>query len=330
MAYGKARELVQIAFLAASSRGVSLAEIEQALGRTRRTAQRVCVALEAAFPETERIVDEEGFARWKLPRTGVSGLLAPTAEELTALSVAIDELRRASGGTEAGALRSLLAKVRALIPADRGRRLVTDEEALLLAMGHAARPGPRPVVNDTVDAAISLALKGCSHLRIRYRGRGQLETRDRVVTPHGLLLGIRRYLVAVDTAKPDSGLRHYRVEEIVEAEVLPTGFVLDPGFRLDDHAARSFGSYQRDAEYGEVVWRFSPAAAARARQFEFHPGQALAPQDDGSLVVRFPASGLLEMCWYLYAWGDAVEVLAPPALADMVAGHRRGDFASLP
>lgn len=125
-------------------------------------------------------------------------------------------------------------------------------------------------------------------------------------------------------------MRHYRVEDIVEAEVLPTAFALDPAFNLEDHAAKSFGSYQEDGEYEGVVWRFLPHAAERARRFEFHPRQRLEDQSDGSLIVRFEASGLLEMCWHLYAWGDAVEVLSPHNLATMVAAHRRADFASMP
>jgi predicted DNA-binding transcriptional regulator YafY len=46
--------------------------------------------------------------------------------------------------------------------------------------------------------------------------------------------------------------------------------------------------------------------------------------------VRFKASGHLEMCWHLYEWGNSVEVLAPPALAQLVHEHRRSDFPSLP
>lgn len=48
------------------------------------------------------------------------------------------------------------------------------------------------------------------------------------------------------------------------------------------------------------------------------------------LIVRFRACGLPETAWYLYAWGDKVEVLAPKRLHDMVAAHRRVDFESLP
>ena len=36
------------------------------------------------------------------------------------------------------------------------------------------------------------------------------------------------------------------------------------------------------------------------------------------------------MAWHLYMWGNDVEVLAPPALCQIVNGHRRADFPSLP
>lgn len=53
-------------------------------------------------------------------------------------------------------------------------------------------------------------------------------------------------------------------------------------------------------------------------------------EPDGSLTLRFTASGHLEMAWYLYMWGDVVEVLAPEPLRAMVVRHRRADFPALP
>ena len=88
--------------------------------------------------------------------------------------------------------------------------------------------------------------------------------------------------------------------------------------------------FQNEEEFGEVIWRFSPQAAAHARGFEFHPGQTLEDQPDGWLIVRFSAAGHLEMAWHLYLWGDQVEVLAPERLRRMVEGYQRSDFPSLP
>ena len=125
-------------------------------------------------------------------------------------------------------------------------------------------------------------------------------------------------------------MRLYIVENIASARVAAEFFERDPAFDLQAFVDRAFGVFQNEAELGEVVWRFLPRAAERARRFQFHPSQQVQENSDGSLTVRFHAAGLMEMCWHLYVWGDQVEVLAPERLRDMVHAWRRSDFPSLP
>jgi predicted DNA-binding transcriptional regulator YafY len=330
VAYIKGQDLLRLAMMVTRRRGVSLSEIEEEFGCVRRTAQRMTNALEETFPQVEQFTDDERRSRWRMPVRAVAPLLTPTAEELAALSAAIAELDSQAMASEAATARQLERKIRALIPPEAGTRLAVDEEALLEALGHAVRPGPRPAANEVIDSAISEALKGPYLLRIIYRRRDEDQPSERIVAPHGLLLGVRRYLVAKDTAKPKANLRHYRVEEIYEAEVLSNSFVLDPEFNIHRHAELAFGSYESAVEYGEVIWKFRPDAAQHARRFRFHPTQTHEDLEDGSLVVRFQASGHLEMCWHLYSWGNAVEVIAPDALRTMVQEHRRDDFVVFP
>lgn len=330
MAFAKGQELLRLAMMATRRRGVNLDDIEEEFGCSGRTAQRMTDALLTAFPQTERVVGEDRRASWIIPARAIAPLLTPSADELVALAEAIAQLEHAGMAQEAARARSLERKVRALIPPEQGTRLEVDKEAMLEALGHAARPGPRPAADEEVVEAIYEALKGPNLLRILYRKRAEDEARERIVAPHGLLLGVRRYLVARDTAKgPQAALQHYRVEEIQEAELLPASFDIDPGFSLRKHAEKGFGSYLSEEQFGEVVWRFTPEAAAQARRYVFHPTQTTEEADDGSLIVRFRASGHLEMTWHLYSWGDAVEVLAPDALREMVHGYRR-TFPALP
>lgn len=330
MSFAKAQELLKLAMMATRRSGVSLDEIIEEFGCVYRTAQRMTEALEAAFPQTETSEGDDRKKRWRMPARHVAALLSPSPEELAALSNGIAQLDQAGMLQEAALARSLDRKVRALVPPEKGTRLAVDEEALLEALGHAARPGPRPAANRDVDMAIYEALKGPFLLRFPYRKRGQAKPVERIVAPHGLLLGVRRYLVARDIAKPPSApLQHFRVEEIEAAEVLEESFEFDHGFDIRRHAEKGFGSFENAAEYGDVVWRFSPEAAAHARRFVFHPTQTVEDEPDGSLLVRFKASGLLEMCWHLYAWGTAVEVLQPEQLREMVHQSRRS-FGAFP
>jgi predicted DNA-binding transcriptional regulator YafY len=330
MSFAKGQELLKLAMMATSRSGVSLEEIVEEWGCSHRTAQRMTDALQAAFPQTEAEDGEDRRRRWRIHAKNIAPLLTPSAEELASLATAVAELEAMQMTTEAATLRRLQSKVRALLPPGAGTRLAVDEEALLEALGHAARPGPRPAVSGDVDVAISEALKGPFLLRIVYQRRSQDKPSERVVAPHGLLLGVRRYLVARDTAKrAGARLQHYRVEEIQSAVVLGESFDMDPDFSIRAHAEKGFGSFESEAEHGEVVWRFSPTAAPHARRFVFHPTQTVEEETDGSLLVRFRASGHLEMCWHLYSWGKSVEVLQPARLRELVHGHRR-EFEALP
>ncbi|WIA54156.1 WYL domain-containing protein [Sphingobium sp. WTD-1] len=330
MAFSKAQELLRLAMLATGRRGVTLEDIQEEFSCSERTAQRMTFALQAAFPQTDYAIGDDRRARWNIPARAIAPLLTPSSEELVALAEAIVQLDHAGMPKEAAHARSLERKVRALIPPDKGTKLDVDKEAILEALGHAARPGPQPAADKDVVEAIYEALKGPNLLRISYRKRDEDEPSERIVAPHGLLLGVRRYLVARDTGKGrEANLRHYRVEEIYEAEMLAGSFEIDAGFNLKRHAEKGFGSYESEREFGEVVWRFTPDAAAHARRFVFHPTQSTEEGEDGSLTVSFMASGFLEMTWHLYQWGDAVEVLAPPRLREMVHEYRRV-FPALP
>lgn len=330
MSFAKAQELLRLAMLATGRRGITLEDIIEEFGCSERTAQRMTSALQDAFRQTDYWIGDDRRARWRIHSQHIAHLITPTSDELVALGEAISQLEHAGMKQEVTLARNLERKVKALIPPEKGMRLDVDREAVAEALGHAARPGPQPAADENVVEAIYDALKGPCLLRIRYRRRDEDTPSERVVAPHGLLLGVRRYLVARDTAKGGKAkLQHYRVEEIYEAELLDDVFEIDPAFNLKRHAEKGFGSYESEKEHGEVVWRFRADAAPHARRYTFHPTQTTEEEEDGSLIVRFHASGHLEMTWHLYSWGDAVEVLAPMELREMVHDHRR-KFAAFP
>lgn len=332
MSFQKAADLLRLAELAASRYlGVSLTEIEDTFGIDRRTAQRMTKVLEEIFPHCETHTDEERRKYWKLPANDLRLLLSQGIRdsELAAVDMSIRRAERDGADDEARSLRSLRDRLLAAMPGPHARRAEADAEALLEAQGFASRPGPRVRSDLRLLQTISAALKGPFRLRMNYRGASDAEARERLVEPHGLLLGTRRYLVA-RPAGDDRIMRQFRLDRISDAGLEPQSFPRDPDFDLVSHSSRAFGSYHAEAEFGEVVWRFSPRAADVAREFVFHPTQKLMDEEDGSLVVRFQASGHLEMAWHLYQWGDAVEVIAPVELREIVEQHRRSDFPAFP
>lgn len=150
----------------------------------------------------------------------------------------------------------------------------------------------------------------------------------RVVEPYGVLIGPRRYLVARQPDK-DTAFRHFRFDRITDVIITQDWFVKDPDFSIARYASRSFGAFQNEAEFGEVIWVFSAEAAERAAEWRFHPTQVTRRLTDGRFEVRFTASGWLEMAWHLHCWGESVEEVAPEGLKAMIA-LGPGNYAVFP
>ena len=294
-----------------------MAEIVEEFGVSERTAQRMVRALFETFPYAVDSHDgDDRKRRWTVREIPIARLRLGGADELEALETAIVAMKDRGDGRHSHGLASLRDRLLAELPAGEARAAEADADAVLEAYGFAARPGPFVDVDNGLANLLAKALRG--HIRIKFSYSGEA----RLVEPYGVLIGPRRYLVA---RQPDKGvtLRHFRLDRITDAAVTEEWFVRDPDFSLADHAARAFGAFQNDREFGEVVWRFSAEAAERALEWRFHPSQDVRRLPDGRLEVRFQASGWLEMAWHLLNWGDSVEVVAPAELKALVSDPRR-------
>jgi predicted DNA-binding transcriptional regulator YafY len=311
MRHEKAGRLLELArLLAGTAEGMTLDEMAERLGVGRRTAERMRDAVREVFPQLEE-VDDPPTRRFRIP-AGLDGLFqAPTAEELAALKAAAEMLAAAGAQARAGALRSLEQKVLSATRAQARRRLAPDLEALLQAETIAVSAGPRPFEDETVLQAVREALKAMAMLRFRYEG-GSTPGRIREVTPLGLLFGRANYLVAEED--DEAGPRNWRLDRIQDVEVLDAPAVRPAGFSLQDYADESFGIYRDGAQ--DVALQITPEGAEDALRWRFHANQSVAPQPDGSVLVKFRASGMRELAWHLFTWGDRVRVLSPARLRE--------------
>jgi predicted DNA-binding transcriptional regulator YafY len=306
----KAEDIIELARMMQRTReGVSLHDIQEEFGMSRRTAERMRDGVGRAFSQMQEVDTGERTKRWRLPAGIINTLIGFTAEELAELDNAIAMMKRENLIDHARILEGLAAKVRDVASPDAMRRAEPDYEALMEAEGLIMRPGPRPIIREGVMPELREAIKACRRVKIHYRSQGSGISRWQLVEPYGFLYGNRHYLVAYSLNPNGDDYRLYRLSNISEVNAADRMFTRDPEFSLPAFAERSFGVYQE--EPFDVAWKFSPAAAPEAREFLFHPTQTMEEQDDGSLIVRFHAGGWVEMDWHLYTWGDEVEVLEP-------------------
>jgi predicted DNA-binding transcriptional regulator YafY len=272
--------------------------------------------LERLFPQIERANPSEVPKRWRLPGETVNGLANVTADEFADLGTAVSLLRRENMCVQADSAERVISKMRALLKRPAAAKIEPDLEALTEAEGLAMRPGPKPKINEEIIGMLRRAIIARRKVRLYYLYRGSGKRGYQVVHPYGFLYGARHYLVAWSEIDRARDFRNFALSNIERVEPLDRTFTRKRGFSLRQYAQRSFGVFQEEPV--EVVWKFSPKAAADAREFLFHPTQVMEPQPDGSLIVRFRAGGLLEMSWHLVTWGDQVQVVNPRKLRDML------------
>lgn len=322
MRHDKAATLLELGrHLAASAEGLTLDEMAAVSSVGRRTAERLRDALWVLFPQMEELADDV-YKRYRIPG-GLDGLFqAPTTAELLELSKAADALRASGAAPRADALSSLERKVRAAMRSAALRRLVPDIDALVRAETIAVQAGPRPFEDEATIALIRNAIMSLQAVRFCYLG-GSRRGEPRDVTPYGLMFGRANYLVAAELGSTE--VRNYRLDRIEDLELLNLPAAAPADFSLSDYANRSFGVYQGDVH--DVVLRVLPHKADEAASWRFHPTQQLERRPDGSVVVSFRASGMLELSWHLFTWADGIEIIAPEELRMTMVGGLRAALA---
>lgn len=322
MRHDKAAMVIELARrMAASAEGLTLDEMAGEMRVGRRTAERMRDAVLMLFPQAEEVSDPPS-KRWRI-RGGLSAFeQAPTATEMLELTKAATALRAAGEPARAQALEGLERKLKAAMRSTTLNRMAPDLEALVRAETIAVQAGPRPSADEAMLTAIRAAVLAQQPLGFTYSRPGA-EPRRRSVAPCGVMFGRANYLVAAD--RETGRIQTFRLDRM--SHVAPQDGVAVPpaDFDLGVFASQSFGIYQDQIE--DVVLQIAPEGAAEARGWRWHPTQTFEDQADGGVIVRFRASGMRELAWHLFTWGEQAAILGPERLktvmAEEIAAARR-------
>ena len=313
MRYERLTDLVKLAIdLQVTSSGLTLDGIADRYRVSRRTAERLRDAVEAAFGPLQTVDSGERRRHWRLQSTALRGLVRIAPEELAELESAAARLDREGLAERAGVVRALARKLRALSRPVHAGTLDDGLEALMRAEGLAMRPGPRARLEDGLLALLREAISASRRVEFDYLAQGSGKRSRQQVDPHAVLYGNRPYLVGY--FEWSDGPRLWRLANVSNARITTTHFERDPQFDLQAYAERAFGTFQEPPF--DVVLRFDAGAARDAEAFVFHPSQTVTKNDDGSLTVEFTAGGLDEMCCHLVTWGRSVTVDRPERLRE--------------
>lgn len=322
MRYSKTKQILQLArALAGTAEGLTLDEMGSLTESSRRTVERMRDIIRDVFPQMEEIPDHP-TKRFRIP-SGLDGFVQdPTAEELGALGVVVGQLRNSGAEARAASLAELERKIRAAMRRGRRRATATDVEALLRAERIAVEPGPKPAEDPAMLMVLRHALLSMKVLRFVYHG-GSRPGAVRDVAPFGIIFGRSNYLIGADagTVKP----KHWRLDRIEQPECLDVTAAPPADFDLAAFANTPFAYFEGPQE--DVELHVLPHGMEDFRNYRFHPSQTVEAHPGGGAVVRFRASGMLELAWHLFSWGDKIEIAQPASLREQMLAELRGALA---
>ena len=309
--YEKATVLFDLAQeMQADSAGMSLDDIAEKLKVSRRTAERMRDAIVKYFPDATIANPGERVKRWKIPQSpyNLNSLISFTPEELSVFKTAAELLKINGLDEKADIMDKVRNKLINLFKPRQKAKMESDIEGLINAEGLVLRPGPQIHIDGNILGTLREAINSFHYVKMKYQSKLNGKVRSYTVIPCGFLYGQRdHYLVA---RYDDKGKAYnFSLQYIKEVEILPATFD-SKQFDLHKYAKQAFGAFHEGKMY-EVEWLFSAKAATEAKNFIFHPTQKLIENEDGTLTVKFKASGRLEMDWFLYTWGDDVKVIKP-------------------
>jgi predicted DNA-binding transcriptional regulator YafY len=195
-------------------------------------------------------------------------------------------------GASAGEARSLMRRVRIVSPARR------------------------PVPSRFFEEAVSAVL-GRRRLAIGYYTRSRRTESERVLSPQRLL-HYRNTWYLDAWCHASEGLRRFALDAVRAARVLEEPARELPLKAVEEELDQGYGVFGGAARLRWATLLFSADAAQWVAQEEWHPQQRLAPQADGSLRMRLPYTEPTELVMDVMRHGPAVQVLAPPELAEHV------------
>jgi len=293
--------------LAATAEGLTIDDIAERLGSSRRTGERMRDVVEATFGPLDRLEDGRRL-RFRLAAGGIGRFaVAPTADELAELLNIVRALELRDPA-RARIFAGLAAKIAAALRDTDRRRLAADVETRLRTEVWAHGVGPKEACRAEVLTAVREALVADRLLECVYRRVGTDRPVVLRLVPYGLIFGACHYLVAGLEGFDDPRL--LRLDRVDRASVTETVARAPADFDIRTYARRSVGRFQEDPRPIELL--FQPDAASEAEAMLFHPDQTAERLDDGGLRIRFTAGGIDELKRHLVRWGDKVSLVERP------------------
>ena len=303
----KLDEITELTMLLQNSRqGLTIDEMSDYLERPRRAIERLMEVIKEKFGDRLELVPQSKDRKkhWRLKKGSMNFLVTFSDLELSRLEKLSNSIKNEA---ERKSVLDVIEKIKVLNPTNYHKN---DIDILLEAQGLAVRQYAKENIDSEIMEKIAYAIQSEQKIKISYTD-SYGNYYEPIIEPYGLKIADNHYLIA----KENNELKTFKASRIKNIELLEGKyFIKDEDFDIQEFCNRSFGIYLDKIE--EVVLQFSPETSDYVLNYHFHPTQIMEKQKDGSVIVKFKASGSFEIITELLKWRESVKIISPKSLKD--------------
>jgi predicted DNA-binding transcriptional regulator YafY len=241
-----------------------------------------------------------------------------TDEEALALALGLISARRLGLSGVAPAVDGALSKIERVMPEDLRGRVRMLEESVTLAVA-------RPAASPTGEILLTLGAAVRGRRRVWLRHRSDLgEVTERELDPYGVVHR-EGYWYAVGYDHLRGEMRLFRLDRVLEAELLETTFVRPPGFDTPEGVLEALADMPQDRWSVEVLLLETTPEGAREQVPSM--GVTLEGAESG-VLMRSSTSDLGWMARVLAGLSFPFVVRRPPELREALR-QRAAEIAAL-
>ena len=229
--------------------------------------------------------------------------------ELSSLLIARKMLQDISGGYIGEEISSIVDKITNVLTKRMSIGDRIDEAFSFQLIEYS--PAPEQVFKAILEGCLK---KKC--LSFTYYSPATEEKSERTVKPYHLFNYMETWHT-IGYCHLRKGIRDFALSRISEAKVLTESFKIPDDFEFKKYFLSTFGLYKGKSTK-EVTLRFTPEKSKWIKGQIWHKDQKARYLKDGSLELSFPVSDFSEITREILKHGDAVEVIKPKTLRDLI------------
>lgn len=300
--YSRVSDIIELAtFMASRIQGITIRDIIEKYNVSRRTAERMRDSLLNIFPQIIEIDDiQDGQKHWGFADYSIKELVSFTPKEIANLGILQERTTNKELKEELG---KTIDKIKSL-QVKKQNSIQNNIEIIMQTEGYAIRQMPQYKIDNDTILTIREAVRNSCTVKCFYHEK------ERKLQPLGMIYGEKIYLLAKEPQKGNE-IYTYLLHKIEKAQLTHEYFERGD-FDLKEYSKRSFGVYFGDPL--NVKLQFDKEIAQDVISYNFHPTQNIQKKDDGSVIVKFKASGDKEILWHIFKWGDKVKIISPKKL----------------